>query len=193
MKRRILLLPLAALIIASLCVWRITHPRVGSDAIMSPSLRPAPGFELYNQNSVNVRLERYLGRHAIALIFFAGESGAESVPEISRFVGLEQELIAEDAIVIGISRNLPQDHEKSFRSMLPDGRISSRQIQLVSDLTGSVHRTWGLPEELRGNERRVFLIDRAGRVGYTAGRPAEERDFEVLLNNLLGRSKTADR
>lgn len=185
-KPRVLFLPIAAVIIAGLCIYRLNRPDPVPTAESRLPRKLAPKFELYDQNSENVRLERYLGRHRVLVVFFDGAAGAESIPEIQKLVTLQDRLEASDIIVIGVSRGLPQEHERSLKALLPNGRAASSRLMLVSDLDGQTHLRWGLPDRLQNGEARVFSVDRAGQVDFQETHPAPVEQLDDELTRLLG-------
>src|SRR5262245_60162196 len=78
MRRLYLILPLSALLIAGLIVYRLNRtsaPIAARDT--RETARAAYLFQLYNEESELVRLARYLGRHKILIVFFDGKKGPD--------------------------------------------------------------------------------------------------------------------
>lgn len=188
-RLRILVLPLAAVIILSLCVWRIVTPRQRT-SIASADMtqrRPAPAFQLYNQDSELVQLQSYLNRHRIVLVFFDGQRGPEQDPVLSQLREFYQALKNEGFIVLGVSTALPQQIRQSSQNPFP--------FDLLSDVAAtapeSAHRRWGrliepeAPGQPAGTRPAVFLIDRSGLVPWQDGQPRSVDHPEQLVSQLL--------
>jgi len=111
MPRRILILPISALVIVLLCLYGLSRKK---DASLQRAALPVAKrsarfllFELYDQNNKTVRLERYLGRHPILLVFFDQRTGADGDPVFMRLREELNRLKRENVIVLGISTALP--------------------------------------------------------------------------------------
>ncbi|MEZ6125069.1 MAG: redoxin domain-containing protein [Planctomycetaceae bacterium] len=187
-SRRVLLLPLAAVIILGLCVWKVRQPRRTSLGGELPEVRrPAPAFQLYDQDSHLVNLESFLHRHQIVLVFFDGAQGPAASPVLNQLKQFHPALKREGVIVLGISTALPQDIRNSPGQPWP--------FPLLSDVAAtderSVHRTWGcfLPppslDRPAGTRPAVFVIDRSGLVSWKNERPQEEPHPEQLVRSVL--------
>ena len=74
LDKRLLWLALAAAIIVGLCVLKFArhYPCRRAASPRCAGARPAPGIELYDQSSPSkiVRLEAYLGRERVFVVFF---------------------------------------------------------------------------------------------------------------------------
>lgn len=170
MRRLYLVPPLAALAIIGMSLWKITRPPVEYAAVaMPPTGRPAPLFELYDDNSQIVRVARYIGRHKLLIVFFDGRRG----PDRSELLlSLRREWAAiEDtgAIVLAISDLRPAEHRPPPG---PHGERIERdepfRFPMLSDINDHrVHRLYGAFDETRGAPREaVFVIDRAGAIRH---------------------------
>lgn len=187
-RRRILILPIAAVIIGSLCAWRIANPLQSVSPDELPEMRkPAPAFQLYDQESTVVNLEAYLHRHKIVLAFFDGAAGADSSSILNQLREFYPALKREGFVVFGVSTALPQE--------IRNNSLQSWPFQILSDAAAtaknSVHRVWGTfvePPSLdkpAGTKPAVFLIDRAGLVAWEGKFPLPEPDSDMILNRLL--------
>ena len=181
MKKRILVLPLSALLIVALCLYKLTQsydrPILRSRVVK----RQAPLFELYDAGSPSkrVRLASYLGRHRIIVVFFDGRRGADRDPRILRLARDAERIERAGIVVFAISDALPPENRTALK------RAEEKGIEipflLLSDppptpgapLAGHrVHRAWGRIDRKSGKPvPGIFLIDRAGRVEWTADGP----------------------
>lgn len=178
-------LPLAAALITSLCVWRLMVPRNPPAAAPPPiGRRPAPAFVLPNQQSQRVSLEAFLHRHPIVLAFFDERVGAADDPGLQALSRNLDRLEQAGAIVLGVSTALPHHNRQSVG---PDFAIP-----LLTDVSplrsSSVIRTWGrleqVPDGTASVQPGVFYIDRAGLVAWQDGYPQPVDDIEALLDRL---------
>lgn len=187
-RTRILILPVAAMIIASLCAWRIANPHRAPYTDELPEMRrPAPAFQLYNQESTIVNFSAYLNRHRIVLVFFDGQAGPDNSPVLNQLREFYTALEREGVLVFAVSTALPQEIRNNSRQAWP--------FEILSDAAAtaqnSVHRVWGTfvaPPTLdkpAGTKPAVFLIDRAGLVAWDGEFPKPESDSAMVLNQLL--------
>ena len=186
LRRPAVFLSLAALIIVSLCLHKVTRTYDAQQGTQT-QLRPAPLCTLYDQRSQLMRLERYIGRHPILLVFFDGQSGADQDPLLRRAAALHGSLSRSEVIVIGISQVIPQVNRQALAKLQQEFDIDSSvriPVQLLSDLDYAVHRQW---QRFQGDQPRpaTFLIDRAGRVAWQSGAPQPVLDPVTTLNQLL--------
>jgi peroxiredoxin len=184
MKNRILILPIAAVVICGLCAYKLTRDYSWQAGLIPPAgeLRAAPLFELYDEKkpSGRVRLAAYLGRHPIVLVFFDGSKGADQSSILERIRQERERIENAGIIVLGISTALPQENRKVIQSSGEYG------VPLLSDPGLETHRSWGridlaTEQPIEG----TFFINRAGRVAYEQSRPKPTADPQQLLDRLL--------
>src|SRR5690242_10679541 len=79
MRRILLIPPIAALVILLLIVYRLNRPEPVRTQEASPivAARPMPLFQLYDEQSQLVRVQRYVGRHKLLIVFFDGMHGPD--------------------------------------------------------------------------------------------------------------------
>lgn len=188
-RKRILILPLSAAVIAMLCGWRVLNPQGLTDGVGEhPEMRqPAPLFQLYDQQSTIVNLDAYLHRHRIVIVFFDGQAGPESNETLVTLRDFYQALQAESIIVLGVSTALPQE--------IRNNSIQPFPFPILSDVAAtareSAHRKWGRfiePASLdrpAGTQPGVFLIDRAGLVAWEGQYPRPEANTSSIVARLL--------
>lgn len=158
MRRRLIVLPLAATLIYGLCEYRLSLPtvRARTDMKWNGQWRLAPSFEGLDAQQRPFRLQRYIGRQAILLVFFDGKLGAAKDPTIQRLVEQNDRLVARGLLVIAVSNALPQANR---HITLP------HNFKLITDLDPlwAAHRIWNcFDEEHEQPITAAYAIDRAG-------------------------------
>jgi peroxiredoxin len=187
MRRRVLLLPLAALLIAAACAYRLTRTEADRDAPLTEQgfSRPPPLLELYDQSkpSKRVRLASYLGRHRVLVLFFDGERGVENDLKLNFLRENHRRVVNADCIVLAVSTALPQQVR---RASVANGAFP---FSVLSDPGLEVHRSWGMVEgEPPRPKSGLFLVDRAGRVNWSrsAGLPLPLANPDGVIRELIG-------
>lgn len=175
-RARILVLPIAAIIIVGLVTWKIRQPPQARNSAVFAERRPAHksiGLDSHNQL---VKLERYLGRHEILLIFFDGEAGADHDPVLLRVRQRFDELQRRGVKIIGVSAAIPQLNRQAAE------RAGPFPFPLLSDPEFFIHRMWGRYDEDQLQTRTgTFWIDRAGQVAWSGNFPRPVPDLEAIL------------
>jgi peroxiredoxin len=165
-----LVIPISAAVIIGLVVYRLNRPVTSIEpATPAAAVRPAPLFSLYDDQSQIVRLERYVGRHKLLVVFFDGTEG----PDRSRLLlELRREFLPiheTKAIVLAVSMLRPSELR------LPDdaqGERTRREepfpFPMLADFDGDVHRRYGAFDDATGKPREaVFVVDRSGVIRHT--------------------------
>lgn len=178
MRLRVLVLPLAAAIIYGLCEYKLgmTYVRPRTDQKIVGIWRLAPSFEAMDINGRVFRLQRYIGRQAILLVFFDGTAGPEKDSRLQLLTANKERIDAKGLLVIAVSNALPQ---KNRQSVVPSN------IKLVTDLDPlwAAHRIWNsFDEEAEKPIFGAFAIDRAGNTLATPeGTPIPIENLEEWL------------
>src|SRR5262249_16421102 len=117
MRRRILVLPLAAVIIAGLVTYKLLqkHPPRPPTLSASPAVFPAPLFQLHDEHSKMFRLARYLGRHKILVVFFDPSAGADQNPQLQLLKQDFAALKSTGAYILAISAATPFANRESIK------------------------------------------------------------------------------
>jgi len=183
--KRILLLPLAAIVLIGLVFFKQYAIRQDRKAgpVSQRQLRSAPLFEATDLNNRRVRLERYIGRHEIFLIFFDGEIPVDQEPFLQSLKQSFDRLESESIIVLAISTALPQEYRRAIE------RSDAIPFPLLSDPTFEIHRQWGLAKSTDNvvkPQQGVFLIDRAGQVDWGSYGPQPLENPESELKKRIG-------
>jgi len=167
MRKVLLVPPIAAVVIAALVVYRLNRPESVRTQLTLPPVvaRPMPLFQLYDEQSQLVRVQRYVGRHKMLLVFFDGSKG----PDHSELLlSLRREFLAihkAGAIVLAIaavrpSELRPQPNERGERVE----RAEPFPFTLLADFpVAEVHRQFGAWDDATDEPREaVVIVDRAG-------------------------------
>ena len=186
-RYRILVLPLAAVVIAGL-VWLGEHnqSRIERTARSAPprvERQPAPRFALYDQKSQLVKFERYLGRTKMVVVFFDGETGADADPSLTQLRDHHDRVKAAGVQVVGISLATP------FANREAEKRSQEFPFPLLSDigkdLPAPAHTQWGRFDPSDGSfHTGVFLVDRAGMVETQGGKFKPVGDPAAVVKTL---------
>lgn len=197
MRKRILVLPIGAVVIAALCAYKLTRTyETPAPPTELTSKRRAPGFVLFDHHKPpqSVRLEGYLGRHEILLVFFDGETGFDRDPVLRRLLAQRDELRSSGLVVLAVSTALPQENRKIIGQLVeadmwePDRPLPFR---VLSDVDYRVHEDWGRWDtEQQRTRPAAFIIDRAGNVAWSDGGPKPLTDVDRLLDERLGEIAT---
>lgn len=183
MRPRILVLPVAAIVISSLVVWRLNRqerPRPTGHAV---TLQLAPRFELYDQSSRLVKFERYLGRTRMVVLFYDGDAGADRNALLGRLRDHHDAVEQAGVQVVGISTATPYANRAAAERA--GGEFPFPLLSDV-DLSLPVHRMWGMVDRQTGQPRvGLFLVDRGGRVAVQSGRPQPVRDPAAVVETLI--------
>jgi len=170
MKPRVLVLPIAAIIIFALCVYKLSQPQqdVSARAENYQYLQLPPNFVLFDQQNRSVKLKRYLGRHELIVVFYhtrvtdtdAGLQ-VEMNPLMQAMLNRLDQIESRNIILIGVTNAIPQHNRK----LLEQRGIRSRSLVILSDFLGDVHAMWGCWDQQQQKPiDSVFFVDRAGRV-----------------------------
>jgi peroxiredoxin len=183
LKPRILILPVAALAITGLVYFKSTQPQVQLSTSAREAIqrrRPATPFKLHDQRSQPFRLERYLGRHKLLIVFFDPSQGAARNAQLKLLKAGYEQLAAHDRKVIAISSATPYANRESFKLG------GDFPFHVLSDADYSVATEWGCmtnatpPQVLPA----AFVVDRAGVISWSQVGGPTPIPWETLLGEL---------
>lgn len=181
--KRLLVLLLLGVILAGVCLWRIAVNRPQSYATQLQAARieiPAPLFSGVDAHNEMFRLEGWLGRHRILVIFFDAENTAAADPQLLAVRAVFDELARRDVKVVAVSTALPQQNRAAME------HVGEYPFPLVTDVDLTIHQRWG---RLSVDNNRplpgAFLIDRKGTVPAVAAQPRPLEDLANTLKELI--------
>lgn len=169
-------------IIAGVCGWRLATNQPQDYATQQREARadrPAPDFEALDSQNQMFRLQRYLGRHRVLVVFFDGQIGAAHDPRIQAIVSHWDLLKSHDIQAVGVSTALPQENRTAIAA------VPGIHFPLVTDIDLSIHDRWARIDPRTGSPLPgVFLIDRKGAVSCFGATPQPVDDLANLLLKL---------
>jgi peroxiredoxin len=178
-RRRIaLVIPISAAVIAGLVVFKWTRRYEAPAEENAFDVRPAPHFHLEDTHSRIVRLESYIGRHKLLIVFFDGSRGPDHSDLLSRLRDNFPGSHATGAVVLAISAARPSQNRYGANlehlKIDSSGAVSPEQDELrypfllLSDILDyKEHRKYQAFDERTGQPREaVFVVDRAGLIQY---------------------------
>ena len=187
MKPRVLVLPIAAVVILALVVYRIQREERRPEAGPPIERQLAPNIVLSNQSNQLVKLDAYLGRTRVVLVFFDGAQGADRDPLLVQLVEQHDALEAAGVQVIAVStatRFVNRQAAVRMGSRFPFPLLTD--IDLTGPLPAPAHQAWGLFDPVSNQTATgLFLIDRDGTVRFESGRPRPVSDAEAAVEVLI--------
>ena len=175
-RPRVMVLPIAAAIIVGLVAFKLSQPPQARSQATLEERRLAPKFTALDSHNELVKLERYLGRQEVLLVFFDGDVGADRDPILLRVRQQFDELKRRGVQVVAVSAAIPQYNRQAM------DRVGKFPFPLLSDPEFFIHRLWGrYDEDQLKTLTGVFLIDRAGQVAWSKETPHPEADLDRVL------------
>jgi peroxiredoxin len=162
MRKLYLVIPVSAIILTALVVFKRIEPRPSAQSVTPADLilKPAPPLRLFDDQSQLVRLERYLGRHKVVVVFFDGHDGPDRSPLLLELKQQFPPLHEAGAIVLAVSEATPFANRQGMERL--DARFP---FPLLSDPSFESHERWQTIDAETGRTRQaIFVIDRAGRI-----------------------------
>lgn len=179
MKPRVLVLPVAAIVIFVAVEYRLRmpdSPRTAGPVPAGIPLEAAPPLEGTDANNKYFRLQRYLGRQEVIVVFFDRAVGADNDPVLSELKKHTAALKSKGIFVVAVSSALPQENRKAnFETPVPFVLITD------PDQEWRYHRPWGCLDAVTGQViPRSFFVDRAGQMPSRGGTPLPVSIDELL-------------
>lgn len=168
--------------IIGLCGWRLStnRPQSLTEQMQHARVeRPAENFEGVDIHNEMFRLERYLGRHRVLVVFFSRDVSAANDPTLLAIREAFPKLTKNDVKVVGVSWALPQENRRAIET------AGDFPFPLISDPDFSIHRRWARFDPQTGQPLTgVFLIDRKGTVPTLGAIPQPAGNVTELLQEL---------
>jgi peroxiredoxin Q/BCP len=143
----------------------------------------APDFCLPDQEGNQTCLEDFRGKWVV-LYFYPRDNTPGCSLEAKNFTCLRKEFEAENAVVIGVSRDSIESHRRFIEK-------KELKIKLLSDEQANVHRMYDVlhPKHFRGKEvisaaRTTFIIDPEGEISRVWDNVKATGHAEKVLSEL---------
>jgi len=122
----------------------------------------APNFSLPNQMGENISLENWKDKKHVVLYFYPKDDTSGCTLEANQFTALIDQFDAADTMVIGVSKDSCESHQKFIEKY-------SLKVDLISDTEGTLCESYGVWQEKNKNGvkkmgivRSTFIIDKTG-------------------------------
>lgn len=191
MRRRVLILPIVALILTGVSWWRIewqkTH-RQRRPVAAPQELRPADPFKflLYDQSTRLTKLEAYLGRTTLLLLFTGAETDLQTVALLNDLADSQPALASagiQPMVITAAAPSVIRDAQKRRGKAYPFPVLADIDPQQPRPFP--VHHLWGRIDSSGGEPiPGLFLIDRAGRIATNVGLPRPYSDPRAAIRLL---------
>jgi len=187
MKPRFIILILLLASAAAATVWRIQNPRQRDpNSVRLADRRPAPPFQLLDQQNRPVQLAGYLNRFRVLLYFFDATAGLESDPVLSRLRETNRDLRRAGIVVVAVSTPLTPE-QKTAASDYPFPIVRDT----LAGQPGSSSNVWGRTTPPKDSQSiavvkpGMFLIDQLGFVAWEGSAPKPEPAPLEMIATLL--------
>ncbi|MFM7167522.1 MAG: peroxiredoxin family protein [Planctomycetaceae bacterium] len=166
MKPRFLILLLMLTAVAAATAWRLVDPPTGQNADVARVLSgPAPDFQLLDQNNRPVRLQGYLSRFRVLLVFFDGQTGPVADPVMQSLKQFSTALRKENIRILAVSTPLsPQLKPQTLSYPFPVLRDTIAGTPESCSFRWGVCRQPPLPGSAAVITPAMFLISQDGLV-----------------------------
>ena len=176
-------------VVTAATAWRIVTPRDSVKVTASfVDQRPAPTFQLLDQNGRQANLQSYLHRHRIVLVFFDARSGVDGDPLMRRIREFAPAIKRTGIRLIAISTPLTPEFKSQAENfpfpVLRDTRSG------YPDSSSVIWGTAILPSKGAVADIRpaMFVIEQTGLVEWDGEKPKSVDDPELFLTQLISGS-----
>ena len=147
----------------------------------------APDFTLQADDGREVSLSDYRGKKVV-LYFYPKDGTPGCTREATEFRNIFEEFEKEDVVILGVSKDSVQSHQKFKRKHeLPFTLLSDPEGRVL-DLYGVWKKKSLYGRTFMGTERTTFLIDDMGIVKKIYRRVRVKGHAQTCLLNLTGRT-----
>jgi peroxiredoxin Q/BCP len=124
----------------------------------------APDFAVPDSDMQMVNLQDFLGNRNLVLYFYPKDDTPGCTIEALEFTDLEDDFVAKDTVVVGVSRDTCVSHG-AFRDK------HGLTVRLLADIEGEICEAYGVWQEKEKNGekkmgilRSTFIIDKQGKI-----------------------------
>ena len=186
MKLRDKLFCTVLLAVVTATVWRILTPRESVNVTRTiVDERPAPTFQLLDQNGRQANLQSYLHLHLIVLVFFDASKGLDSDPLMQRIREFAPAIKRTGVTLLAVSRPLTPEF-KSQAENVPFPVLRDTR----SGYPDSSSVKWGTailpsPGAVADIRPAIFVIEQTGLVEWNGETPKPVENPELFLTQLI--------
>lgn len=146
----------------------------------------APDFTLLNQEGESVSLSQFKGKKVI-LYFYSKDNTPGCTKQACNYAQNYDDIEANNAIVIGISKDSVASHEKfANKYNLPFAILANPELDVLE-----AYDVWKLKKmygrEFMGVVRTTYLIDETGKIIKAYGKVKAASDGDKMLNELVSK------
>jgi len=150
--------------------------------------QPAPAFTTVNQDGDQISLAQYRDEKNIVLYFYPKDDTPGCTLEANEFTGLIEQFAAADTLVLGISKDSCEKHQKFINK-------HGLKVELLADTNGEVcelYGTWGerqfMGKKYMGIGRSTFVIDKLGKLAHVDYKVKAKGHAQAMLELVQGLS-----
>jgi peroxiredoxin Q/BCP len=148
--------------------------------------QPAPDFTSVNQDGKNISLAQYRGKKNVVLYFYPKDDTLGCTIEASEFTTLIEEFDAADTVVLGVSKDTCEKHQKFINKY-------NLKVELLADTGGELcelYGTWGerkfMGRKYMGIGRSTFVIDKQGNLAEVNYKVKAKGHAQMILELVQG-------
>ncbi len=146
----------------------------------------APDFTLLNQEGESVSLSQFKGKKVI-LYFYSKDNTPGCTKQACNYAQNYDDIEANNAVVIGISKDSVASHEKfANKYNLPFTILANPELDVLE-----AYDVWKLKKmygrEFMGVVRTTYLIDETGKIIKAYGKVKAASDGDKMLNELVSK------
>lgn len=146
----------------------------------------APDFTLLNQEGKSVSLSQFKGKKVI-LYFYSKDNTPGCTKQACNYAQNYDDIEANNAVVIGISKDSVASHEKfANKYNLPFAILANPELDVLE-----AYDVWKLKKmygrEFMGVVRTTYLIDETGKIIKAYGKVKAASDGDKMLNELVSK------
>jgi len=150
--------------------------------------QPAPAFTTVNRDGDQISLAQYRDEKNIVLYFYPKDDTPGCTLEANEFTGLIEQFAAADTLVLGISKDSCEKHQKFINK-------HGLKVELLADTNGEVcelYGTWGerqfMGKKYMGIGRSTFVIDKLGKLAHVDYKVKAKGHAQAMLELVQGLS-----
>ncbi|MDZ7371682.1 MAG: thioredoxin-dependent thiol peroxidase [candidate division KSB1 bacterium] len=146
---------------------------------------PAPDFSLIGSDGQTYSLSQFLGKKRVVLYFYPKDDTPGCTKEACSFRDQLPQLQAKDAVVLGVSADDSDSHQKFIQKYGLNFPLLSDTDHRVAEAYGAWGEKKMYGKSYMGMIRKTFVIGKDGRIEHAFHKVTPEGHGEEIVN-LLG-------